>query len=287
MSFELSPLECLGEVAPEFGATLSSATSPATAVISVPRAGGDRHDFELSLSVVSSAITVREAPPPRLPSFCPDRHINFDGSFCLGWGPTSPPIVVDNDSARAWWTAVVRFLQLQLTARERGVWANTINDWAHGEAADHQALAEAAADKLGPRFRADLSAGKFSVVREAHSRVARLELRRSGAHVGRIVLARPARLKDRKVLCPCDGPSESNVGECHDHADQLIAFTLELWRWQRAEAKFLREFVKRGASCCGTLSECKLRDAIALENSSKSKWEQHARRHRPRRRPRL
>ncbi|MGJ4728756.1 E2 domain-containing protein [Luteimonas sp. SDU101] len=287
MSVLSSPLACLDKVASEFAATLSSATSPAKAVISVPRAGGDRHDFVLELSVTGSAVSVREEPPVRLPVFCPDRHINAGGSFCLGWGSTAAPAVVDEDSARTWWTRVTRFLQLQLTANELGIWPNRANDWAHGDAAGHQALAEAAADSMGERFRRDLRAGNFSVIREPHVRGARLELRREGRHIARIAIGPPAKLKGSQVSCPCDQPEGMTVDGCRDHVDQLIRFVLELWRWRQSEGRFLRELAKSGAACCGTLKSCKLRDAITRDKASTTKRNRHARRHKPRRRPRL
>jgi hypothetical protein len=283
----LSPLAYLDKVASEFGVTRSSATSPAKVIISVPRAGGDRYDFALELSATGSAVSVREEPPVRLPVFCPDRHINEGGSFCLGWGSTATPAVVDEESARAWWTTVVRFLQLQLTANELRVWANGANDWAHGDAARHQALAEAAADSLGTRFRDDLRAGKFAVIREPHVRGARLELRREGSHIARVAIGPPARLRDIQAPCPCDEPAVMTVEACHDHADQLTRFTTELWRWRETEDQFLRDLAKRGITCCGTLKNCKLRGAIAGERVSAMKKDRHARRHKPRRRPRL
>lgn len=284
-----SPLDGLEEVAPDFGATVSrtGAQAKATAVVSVPRAGGDRHDFSLELFTTGSVVFAREEPPSRLPIFCPDRHINPGGSFCLGWGSTAPAAVIDQSSARAWWTAVVRFLQLQLTANDLGVWENGTHDWAHGDAADHQLLAEVAADQLGPRFRADLADRKFAVVREAHARGTRLELRRNGMHVAKLTIGPPSRLKDSKVTCPCDCAAGAAIAECGDHADHLIAFTTEMWRWQQAEAKFLRDLARTGAVCCGTLKKCTLREAIAIESASAREKGRHARRHKPRRRPRL
>ncbi len=287
MSTAPSPLVCLDKVASEFGASLSSAASPAKAVIAVPRAGGDLHDFALELSATGSAVSVREEPPVRLPIFCPDRHINEGGWFCLGWGSTAAPAVVDEDSARTWWIAVVRFLQLQLTANELGVWANGANDWAHGDAARHQALAEDAADSLGVRFRDDLRAGKFAVRRQPHVRGARIELRREGSHIARVTIGPPARLKDRRVPCPCEQFAGMSVGACRDHADHLTTFTLELWRWREAERQFQRELAKRGVTCCGTLKKCQLTDVFAREKTLEIKRNRHARRHKPRRRPRL
>lgn len=278
---------CLDAVGADFGATLSGTSSPASAIISVPRPGGDRHEFSLELIASGNVVTVREAPPNLLPVFCPDRHINPGGSFCLGWGSTALADVIDENSARAWWTAVVRFLQLQLSANETRMWLNGANDWAHGEAATHQARAEAAAGQLGPNFRNDLRAGKFSVSHEEHKRGGRIELRRRGLHVARVFVGPPVRLKEDNVRCPCDDPAGPTVGDCGDHADHLAVFATELWHWQQAETRFGRDLALRGQACCGTLDDCKLRDAIERVKTSSDKKRRHALRHRPRRRPRL
>lgn len=282
-----SPVSLLGAVASDFGVSVSSAASLSQVSISVPRAGGDRHEFALQLLASGNEVRVREHPPLRLPVLCPDRHLNDGGWFCLGWGSTAAPAIIDEGSARAWWTAVIRFLQLQLAASERGVWVSEANAWAHGDAARHQELAEAAADILGARFRDDLRAGKFSVVREPHARGARLELRRDGKHVARIAIGPPGRLKDRHVPCPCDASNDVPVETCGDHAEHLIRFTTELWCWREGEAQFLRELARSGAACCGTLRNCGLRDAIASERTRTAMRDRHARRHKARRRPRL
>jgi len=282
-----SPVASLVAVACDFGVIVSSVVSPTQAAISVPRAAGDRYEFALELLATGDAVSVREQLPLRLPVFCPDRHINEGGWFCLGWDSTAVPEVVDEKSARAWWTAVVRFLQLQLAANELGVWVNQSNDWAHGNAAIHQELAEAAAKILGARFRDDLRAARFLVTRKLHTRGARLELRRDGRLTARVAVGPPDRLMDRRVVCPCDESAGVPVDACRDHSDQLIRFTVALWRWKEAEAQFLRELARRGAVCCGTLKKCKLRDAIAREKASTLTSDRHARRHKSRRRPRL
>lgn len=280
-------MSSLGAVASDFGVSVSSAASLSKVSISIPRAGGDQHEIALELLATGNEVRVREHPPLRLPVFCPDRHLNDGGWFCLGWGSTAAPAIVDEESARAWWTAVIRFLQLQLAANERGVWVSEANDWAHGDAAKHQELAEAAAEILGARFRNDLRARKFSVTREPHARGARLELRRDGRHVARVTIGPPGRLKDRHVPCPCDDSNDVPVEACRDHAEHLIRFTTELWRWREGEAQFLRELARRGAACCGTLESCGLREAIASERASTMKRDRHARRHKARRRPRI
>ena len=282
-----SPIALLDEVAPDFGATLDTSCSPVVARVPVIRASGRRHEFVLHVSVTGSTASASEAPPGQLPSFCPDRHINGDHTFCLGWGPTSPSTVVDRAGAERWWTAVLRFLGRQVTANEIRRWVNGPHDWAHGDAAQHQVHVEAAADVLGPRFRADLQRGAFRVVREPHTRGARIALTRNGTYVARIVLGPPARLKDGDVPCPCDGLGNPSVARCVDHADHLTTFIAELWNWRDREARFARELARTGSRCCGTLDHCTLRNAIADVARQNKEKELHARRHRPRRRPRL
>lgn len=279
-------LQLLGEVAGDFGITFSPMASTATAVVPVFRPSGKRHDFTLEIFTSGDVAYAREAQPGTLPPFCPDRHINPGGSFCLGWGTTSPSTVLDGDTARAWWSAVVHFLKLQLTASDTRRWANRSGQWAHGDAADHQANAEEAAGRLGMRFQEDLRDGAFSIDREAHARGARLVLRRRGAFTARIVLGPPPRLKDTTVPCPCDARG-ATVGACGNHADDLATFVVEFWRWRWKEGRFLQDLARSGASCCGTLDQCGLRDAIASHATDMKEAKRREQRHRPRRRPRL
>lgn len=287
MSSVVSPLTLLCEVAPRFGATLDPSCTPAIARVPVFRSSGARYDFILQVEVREYVVTAREAAGGQLPSFCPDRHINSDGSFCLGWGPTSPSTVADPASAERWWIMVIRFLRLQVTADETRKWINGNNDWAHGDAAEHQARAEAAAEALGQRFKMDLQNGAFSVTREAHRRGDRIALTRNGAPVARIILGPPARLKDTTIVCPCGGTDVAPILQCDDHAEHLATFTAELWHWQEKERAFARRLVRAGSRCCETLDRCVLRDATTAIAKQKKDKEAHARRHRPRRRPRL
>lgn len=287
MSTAASPIALLDEVAADFGATLDTSCVPAVVRVPVIRPSGRQHEFLLHLSETGHVVSVREVAPLQLPSFCPDRHINGDQTFCLGWGPTSPSTIADRASAQRWWAGLVRFLGRQVTANETKRWVNGPHDWAHGDAAQHQARAEVAADALGPRFRADLQRGAFRVVREPHARGTRISLTRNGMHVASIVLGPPARLRDGYVPCPCDAPERHAVTQCGNHAASLTAFISELWRWRDQEAKFARELARAGFRCCGTLDQCTLRNAIADVAREKTKRELHAQRHRPRRRPRL
>lgn len=287
MNTVATPLLLLQDAAPLFGASLDTSCAPATAHVRVIRPSGATVDFVLHVGLVGDVVTVREATGTHLPSFCPDRHINSDRTFCLGWGPTAPSTVVDLTSAKEWWATVIRFLARQVIANERRRWINGPHDWAHGDAAAHQSRAETAAEALGPTFIRDLQQGTFAVAREHHRRGARIALTRGGKLVARIILSPRPRLKDNDVRCPCVENGGMPILHCQDHADQLVTFISEMWNWREQETAFGRRAALAGSRCCGTLERCSIRNALAEIATHKKKRDTHSRRHRPRRRPRF
>jgi hypothetical protein len=125
----------------------------------------------LLVSVAGEHVSVREiADPGMLPGFCPDRHINGDRSFCLGWGEDNPSRIQDEAAARHWWATVYQYLTYQIGANARRVFPGAENGRAHGRAAQHQANAEQAAERLGPAFKADVLAGQFMVRKDSRLR---------------------------------------------------------------------------------------------------------------------
>jgi len=250
-------------VAPEFGATLAMEGDKATATIILTFPSGKQQTFELSLYALDSRVAVRESQPGQtLPAFCPDRHINSDGTFCLGWGPQDPSTITDETSARAWWSALVRYLEAQVTASKRRRWPGSENDRAHGEAAEYQDIVESAARVLGPGFERDLRNGDFSVRSDQRRRNPRLELYRSNKLVARVSLTSKHLVTDR-IPCPCDAPVAPRIAACADHAQALEAFTRAKYQQHQEEKRYLAQMVAQGKQCCGTLQACGLRDASA------------------------
>ena len=52
--------------------------------------GAPSPTYRLRVDVVGDYAMVRELLPTLLPAYCPERHINIDGSFCLYWGEVEP-----------------------------------------------------------------------------------------------------------------------------------------------------------------------------------------------------
>jgi hypothetical protein len=106
------------------------------ATVQVPRPSG-RPDSLVTLRIWFAAgmVNVGEQPPRQWPLGCPERHINLDGSFCLGIGdPLSPRSARDADH---WWSWLRQFIISQRIADRTRTWPGS-RSLHHGDAADHQ-----------------------------------------------------------------------------------------------------------------------------------------------------
>lgn len=165
-------------------------------------ASGRPIPFVLEVSAVASAagptLRVAEAGVRQLPSFCPERHINRDGSFCMSLEPAPVPTAFED--GRRWWESLAGYLDLQLDAMLFGDWENG-NAWAHGDA------------------------GKVQRLLEPHERWLPREVVAAGI-AGRV----PA----PSARCPCGSgrPSE----RCHRKIIEVLAAGHDLMR--RSEAEF-------------------------------------------------
>ena len=269
----------LQSVAPDYGATLYSVSEGAQAVITVVRAGGAKHTFHLAVSVDGEGVSARElVGHTTLPAFCPDRHINGDGSFCLGWGRDDPGTVINEAAARRWWAAVYQFLTRQAGANTRGVFPGTEHGRAHGGAAVHQAKAEQAAARMGPAFAERAAAGKFIVRRDSRPGQHRLELWCGTERLAR-VSTRSKALVSGRTPCPCGTAPERDVSACDDHAQVLATYMLEDYATKLADKRYLDACAAAGHSCCDTLRSCGLRQAIKRKQTAgAAKAEAHERR---------
>lgn len=139
----------LVEAAPEW----VSVTSKSNSAFSIITAGKHPSGEPLRQYCLSVAIGWRDAVLARevggktlLPSNCTQRHMNTDGSFCIGHG--APWLVVDQSTAAQWWGLMLGYLQCQDIAAVTRKWPPN-RGLSHGDAAAIQLEAEAIADRLG------------------------------------------------------------------------------------------------------------------------------------------
>lgn len=253
-------LHCIAQVAPSFFGELSLNTS-SSGVLHLPirLVSGRTIFYTLRLEQSGSQVSVREDTPTNLPSFCPERHINPGGTFCLFFPGTTQLDVVDETTATVWLETVYKFLKLQERARVKRAWPNN-EQWAHGGAAQYQARAQFSASALGSRFSTALTDGLLSI-KERQSRSKRniIELRLDGSLIYSVWDVTQKVLK-QKQRCFC-GESGLRIPKrlrrCAEHEKHASALAIALRDWQREEASFKKLIA--GMVCCGTCNSCPLR----------------------------
>jgi hypothetical protein len=256
------PLVRLLETAAEHHAVLADqSTDWVIFNVAPPRPSGSPPTvYRVRVTAIGRMVSAREETTSLLPGWCPERHINGDGSFCLYWAEAEPLLISSQEEARAWWTKLLAFLRRQDTAQSHRRWPGKADARAHGpEAARHQAEAERIAELLGTSFTRDLRSGQFSTTRRNAKGEVRIRLFRSGRRLV-TVLEQQRRVMTLRSLCKCDAATKGGppLRSCGTHAVDLAAFAIALDGWRRAEQKFVETLKARDFRCCGTLDECPL-----------------------------
>lgn len=221
--------------------------------------------FLVAQDIGGGVIKVREVTQKLLPAYCPERHINSDGSFCLNWADDVDLTVFDAKSAEEWWRQLLQFLRYQQRADYTRRWQGSA--WAHGsDAAKNQREAENAARRLGETFASALTAKSMSVVKTRyHSRTngAVLHVLRNGQAIYS-VWARNFKAINKQQACVCgsgDIKRHRRLRNCSTHSQDADVLAVSLFGWEQAERAFWNEARKLGKPCCGTMKHCPLRDS--------------------------
>jgi len=102
--------------------------------------------YTLTVAHDGKEVLARERSDGKLlPAFCPERHINEGGTFCLGLNAGKG---IGDATATAWWEKLKSFLLCQDTASETGVWPEYAQ-MSHGDAGEIEAKAEWIAKSAG------------------------------------------------------------------------------------------------------------------------------------------
>ncbi|MER0240087.1 E2 domain-associated cysteine-rich protein [Fulvimarina sp. MAC8] len=216
--------------------------------------------YGIGVSVVGGALRAREYGTRFLPTYCPERHINVDGSFCLYWTEEEPLVFLNEDDVLLWWGKLLTFLRRQIAADSLRRWPGKGDARAHGaEAARHQAAAERAACTLGGRFPAALNEGRLTAKRSRTGGHKRTRLLLDGLRVVSVDVD-AGRVMTLRSRCPCarvDGKPLPIVA-CADHASALATLALSLELWAKAEREFFESAAVCGHHCCGSVEGCPL-----------------------------
>lgn len=208
-------------------------------------------------------ISVREANKTILPSYCPERHINTDGSFCLSWSEDIDLAVIDEGSAVRWWEQLMQFLRKQRRAWKKKQWPDSA--WAHGiGAARCQRVAEQAAARLGSRFQSALHKKQLKIVATPYRSPTQGAVMNMlcGGQVAYSVWARTLKTINKQQACVCsrgDIRRHRRLRNCESHADDVDELAASLLCWEKAEKAFWEHARTTGHTCCGTIDGCPLR----------------------------
>lgn len=248
----------IAQVALDFGGTcITSSAQTATLDLPIRLVDGRTLSYKLHLRQAGDWIEARENTPHHLPEFCPERHINSDGTFCLFYADANPLPVSDEHSARDWFETIYKFLKLQERSRILRRWPND-SAWAHGDAARHQLRAQRAANELNGEIGNALAVNQLKLKRRTSKGRPILDVI-NGIKILYSVWEKPQRVINLKKRCFCGSYGlrlPKRIRRCHDHAKQAIELAFALRDWEEAERRYWDAM--RGKSCCGSCDTCPL-----------------------------
>lgn len=235
-------LECLLETAPAWASCTSTANG-FEMTAAVPRAGGEvSRTYHLAVTVNALRGSVREAAEARLlPVSCPDRHINPDGAFCLGWH--AEYLVDGATAALEWWRKLMVFLTCQETVHETRSWPEYAQ-MSHGDAAATQLEAEALAKELG------LSAEYEIAMRRQEGPIA-FEAKRVDLHT--------MHPRNGRSVCICGRTDKRGRPILRRQCWKVGLKCLPVLERRRQEEVKAFWATFRDTPCCGTVDGCPLR----------------------------
>lgn len=200
-------------------------------------------DYKLSIRRQGKALEVSEdIPGTGLPHACPTRHINKDGTFCIGLDAGQNIETVED--ANHWWNSLGHFLQVQQFSEKRGYWPSHLG-LSHGEAARHQLKLEALADSLGWKKEV-LESIQYS----------------KGWLSGKLPeIGRDQKLANEWLSCPrgCQEAGKPiQIRQCLYRQEVTAMVNHELQR-RKSEREYLQGLLSSGFRCCQSLPRCPLK----------------------------
>ncbi|MBY0238534.1 MAG: hypothetical protein K2X55_04395 [Burkholderiaceae bacterium] len=255
------PLDLILALAADFNAVgVLNGETTAELSVNLQRVDGRSSNYIIQVWCEGGRLRAKEFGSKLLPSFCPERHINPGGSFCMYWEGSEQLDVVDESSAKVWMETLIQFLRLQERAAQIRRWPSH-KAWAHGGAAKYQLHALEAASALGNSFLTKLEAGALSVnicPRRGRNPDSIIEVKQDGIYLFSIWKSRRMLVnRRRKCFCGVNGSRRSKrIGRCKNHAAAALALAEGLLAWKTADKQFWESL--QGAKCCGTCDGCPL-----------------------------
>ncbi len=201
-------------------------------------------EFELEIKDVGGGVKVFEAiPGTRLPPACPERHINYDGSFCVGLNEGKQ--ITNAVEAEKWWVLLGDYLRFQQAAEKYRRWPP--GHWlSHGKAALAHLELEKIASQVGWEDEV------FSAIEFRQGWLSRNlpRVRRSSDM-----------LVNQRAPCPRGCASKGKAILRRNCPNRAVVFRLVKAELDRRDYEnlFVEEFKQEGFQCCGTMAKCPFR----------------------------
>lgn len=222
--------------------------------LNVPMSNGKKKGFELTATQSDSELLIKESGG-FLPNFCPNRHINMGGYFCLG-------LKVDSLEISDWISVVKKYLRAQEYVNKHRKWPKSINEWSHGRAAYYQELVEQDLLKL----RNNNISIDFKKIELRDVSPAKCYPYQPHYHLyydsKLIATGTEERILNKRASCICikDGSGKrrhKTVGNCKNQCSKIL-YQIPFNEKKRIleENKFWDYF--KDEKCCMTMDECKL-----------------------------
>lgn len=138
----MDSIDLLKQTAPNWITVKTYAPQTLMFSAQIGRAGGLQsraYDLRATCRSPEFVSVSEEVTGTLLPASCPERHVNPDGSFCVGLNAGKQ--IGDLTEAAAWWRKLEVFLECQETAHNTGRWPLQIQ-LSHGGAGAIQVQAE-------------------------------------------------------------------------------------------------------------------------------------------------
>lgn len=222
--------------------------------LKVTMTSGKRKAFELTATQSDSGLLIKESGG-FLPNFCPNRHINMGGYFCLG-------LKVDSLEISDWISVVKKYLRAQEYVSKHKKWPKQVKEWSHGNAAYYQQLVEDGLFKLrGNNVNID-----FKKIELRDVSPAKCYPYQPHYHLyydsKLIATGTEERILNKRASCICikDGSGKrrhKTVGNCKNQCSKIL-YQIPFNEKKRIleENKFWDYF--KDEKCCMTMDECKL-----------------------------
>ncbi|MFV5585377.1 E2 domain-associated cysteine-rich protein [Acinetobacter oleivorans] len=217
---------------------------------------GKRVKFNLQAIQVRNKLKIRETDN-RLPSFCPNRHINSDNSFCLG---TDEDLM--NITVKDFYQKITSFLKAQLQVEKFKCWPFDYSEWAHGDGAIYQKKVEENLMKIDLKS-IGISLNKLNLVEKKNKSFPDqkyLQLFHGSNLLVTYVDGIPHNKRNSCICTKYGKRKHITLKNCKRQCAKILynIASNELKRID-AEAKFWERCKALNSKCCQTMSECGLK----------------------------